>query len=119
MMHQTQSCNSAVLLRSVLTKAQFLRGDGAIARSCSADWRACREGDVFFALTTADDDGHEHVAEAIARGASAVVAERLLPIEKPQILVRDSRASFARVCQALAGNPSRGLATVAASATGE
>lgn len=117
MMHQTQSCNSAVLLRTVLPKAQFLGGDGVVARSCSADWRACREGDVFFALTTADDDGHEHAAEAIARGASAVVAERLLPIETPQILVRDSRVAFARVCQALAGNPSRGLATVGITGT--
>src|SRR5207244_13065248 len=60
----------------------------------------------------ADDDGHEHAAEAIEQGAVAVVAERLLPVDAPQILVPDSRAALARVCQALAGNPSRELRTI-------
>src|SRR5262245_28501036 len=111
-MHSTQSRPGAVSLRDVLPKARFLSSTDVIAASCAADWRACRAGDVFFALTTADDDGHEHAADAIQRGATAVVAERLLPIEIPQILVRDSRAALARVCQALAGNPSHELRTI-------
>ena len=82
------------------------------AASCSADWQACRPGDIYFALTTADDDGHEHAPAAIERGAVAVVAERMLPVETPQVLVRDTRAAFARVCQALAGHPSRELTTI-------
>jgi UDP-N-acetylmuramoyl-L-alanyl-D-glutamate--2,6-diaminopimelate ligase len=111
-MHSTQSACGPVSLRAVLPKGQFLRGGDVTAQSCSADWRVCRPGDVFFAITTADDDGHEHAAEAIERGAAAVVAERLLPVDVPQVLVRDSRAALARVCQALAGNPSRELRTI-------
>src|SRR6476661_9226378 len=111
-MHQTQSACEAVSLRATLPKGQFLRGSDVTAQSCSADWRACRPGDVFFALTTADDDGHERAAEAIERGAVAVVAERLLPVEVPQALVPDSRVALARVCQALAGNPSAELRAV-------
>jgi UDP-N-acetylmuramoyl-L-alanyl-D-glutamate--2,6-diaminopimelate ligase len=116
-MHQTQLCQGPVSLRETLAKARFLNSGDVVASSCSADWRACQAGDVFFALTMADDDGHEHVAEALASGASAVVAERLLPIEAPQILVRDSRSAFARVCQALAGNPSRQLKTIGITGT--
>jgi UDP-N-acetylmuramoyl-L-alanyl-D-glutamate--2,6-diaminopimelate ligase len=111
-MQRTQSQGGAISLRQTLAKAQFLASEDVFVSSCAADWRACRSGDVFFALTTADDDGHERAAEAIDRGAVAVVAERLLPVSVPQVLVRDSRAAMARVCQALAGNPSRNLRTV-------
>src|SRR5437667_12115196 len=106
-MHQTQPRASAIWLRDVLPHARLLASDDIRATSCSADWQACQPGDVFFAVTTAGDDGHEHVSEAIARGATAVVSERLVPAAVPQALVRDSRAAFARTCQALAGRPSR------------
>src|SRR6478672_8111597 len=111
-MHSTQSPCGPVSLRAALPKGRFLRGGDVTAHSCSADWQACRPGDVFFAITTADDDGHEHAAAAIERGAVAIVGERLLPVDAPQILVRDSRSALARVCQALAGNPSRDLRTI-------
>jgi UDP-N-acetylmuramoyl-L-alanyl-D-glutamate--2,6-diaminopimelate ligase len=110
-MHKAQA-GGVISLRATLPKARFLAERDVRAASCSADWQACRPGDVFFAVTTRDDDGHEHAAAAIERGAVAVVAERLLPVETPQILVRDSRSAFARVCQALAGHPSRELATI-------
>src|SRR4029078_9396389 len=45
-------------------------------------------------------------------GATAVLAERLVPSTVPQILVKDSRVALGRVCQALAGNPSRELRTI-------
>ena len=57
---QFRGIPSSVSLREVLPKARFLSGDDIQASSCSADWRACQTGDLFVALTTADDDGHEH-----------------------------------------------------------
>lgn len=116
-MPSTQLRCGAISLRNTLPAAQFFRANDILAATCAADWRACRAGDVFFAVTTAADDGHEHVAEAAARGASAVIAERLLPIDLPQAIVRDSRSALARVCQALAGNPSRSLKTVGIAGT--
>ena len=117
MMHRTHLRSGSVSLRETLPRARFVFSVDVVANSCSSDWRACRAGDTFFAVTTADDDGHEHAAKALARGAIAVVAERLLPIDAPQVLVRDSRAAFARTCQALAGNPSRELRTVGITGT--
>src|SRR5262245_57826520 len=111
-MQRTQVRGSAVSLRETLPKARFLRGGDFLVISCSAEWRACQPGDLFVAVTTAEDDGHERVTEAIERGAAAVVAERLLPVNVPQILVKDSRVALSRVCQALAGNPSREMRTV-------
>ncbi len=55
-------------------------------------------GDAFFALAGAKDDGLKHVAQAVARGARAIVAER-----RPEGLgeavfveVADARAALAR-----------------------
>jgi len=41
-----------------------------------ADSRKAGPGDAFFALAGAKDDGLKHVADAVARGARAVIAER-------------------------------------------
>jgi len=110
-MHSAQLPLGAISLRRTLKKAQFLAGD-VLVRSCAFDWRACQSGDTYFALTTADGDGHEAAPQAIERGATAVVAERLLPLSVPQVLVPDSRVALGRVCQALAGHPSRALTTI-------
>jgi UDP-N-acetylmuramoyl-L-alanyl-D-glutamate--2,6-diaminopimelate ligase len=42
----------------------------------AADSRKVATGDVFFALAGAKDDGLKYVADALARGARAIVAER-------------------------------------------
>lgn len=107
----------AVSLREALPKARWIREGDIRFDSCTADWRVCRPGDVFFALTTAEGDGHEDAALAVEKGASAVVAERLVPVDAPVVLVKDSRAALARVCQALAGDPSRRLRTIGITGT--
>jgi UDP-N-acetylmuramoyl-L-alanyl-D-glutamate--2,6-diaminopimelate ligase len=63
----------------------------------SADSRKIAPGDAFFALAGAKDDGLKHVAQAVARGARAVIAER-----RPDALgaatfvqVSDARAALA------------------------
>ena len=40
------------------------------------DSRKVMPGEVFFALSGAKDDGLKHAADAVARGAVAIVAER-------------------------------------------
>jgi UDP-N-acetylmuramoyl-L-alanyl-D-glutamate--2,6-diaminopimelate ligase len=64
----------------------------------AADSRKVAPGDAFFAIAGAKDDGLKHVAQALARGAAAIVAER-----RPGGLgaaafaeVADARAALAR-----------------------
>jgi UDP-N-acetylmuramoyl-tripeptide--D-alanyl-D-alanine ligase len=56
------------------------------------DSREVKQGGVFFALRGAEKDGHEFVADAIARGAAAVVVERKseVPTGIVEILVSDT-----------------------------
>jgi UDP-N-acetylmuramoyl-L-alanyl-D-glutamate--2,6-diaminopimelate ligase len=115
MARSTSRC--AVSLRDVFPRAQFTRpGDLRISK-CSADWRDCAPGDLFIAETTADGDGHEQASQALARGAIGVLGERLLPVEAPQILVRDTRQAHGQLVQALAGNPCRRMRTIGVGGT--
>ncbi|MDX1946045.1 MAG: UDP-N-acetylmuramoyl-L-alanyl-D-glutamate--2,6-diaminopimelate ligase [Pirellulaceae bacterium] len=114
-MASTQLRPRFVSLRETLPQAQFLRGGDVRASRLTADWRDCGPGDLFVALTTADDDGHEHAAQAVARGAAAVLAERLVPVDAPVVLTPDTREALGRVAQALAGQPSLRMRTIGVS----
>jgi UDP-N-acetylmuramoyl-L-alanyl-D-glutamate--2,6-diaminopimelate ligase len=73
---------------------------------------------LFVAVTAADSDGHEWADEAVERGAAAVLAERLLPVKGPQVVVEDSREALGEICQALVGRPSDSLRTIGVTGTG-
>ena len=111
-MASTQVGSGPVSLRAVLPKARFTRGGDLQVSKHTSDWRDCAPGDLYVALTTADGDGHEHAREAIARGAVAVLAERLVPVDAPVVLVKDTRTALGRLTQALAGYPCRKMRTI-------
>ena len=116
-MASSQLRTGPVSLRDVLRKATFTRGRDLTVTTCSSDWRDCAPGDLYIALTMTDDDGHEHAREAIARGAVGVLAERLVPVDAPVVIVKDTRVAHARLTQALAGYPCRNLRTVGVTGT--
>jgi UDP-N-acetylmuramoyl-L-alanyl-D-glutamate--2,6-diaminopimelate ligase len=77
-----------------------------------------RPGDVFVAVTGATCDGHDFASEAIRRGAKALLVERLLPCgDVPTCVVPDTRNAFGRLCQALAGDPSRQMKVIGVTGT--
>ena len=66
------------------------------------DSRKVRPGDIFFALTGAKDDGLTHAADAVARGAAAVVTERDATFTSvPTVRVGDARLALARAAARL------------------
>jgi UDP-N-acetylmuramoyl-L-alanyl-D-glutamate--2,6-diaminopimelate ligase len=106
-----------IRLRDVLVDAQLLGSDIHVA-SCSSDSRQIQPGDLFVALTGARCDGHEFADEAVARGATAVLAERPLPLPGvPTCIVPDTREAYGQLCQAMAGDPSRHLRAVGVTGT--
>ena len=69
---------------------------GAIEVSgLSADSRAIRAGDVFFAIPGHAGDGLSYVDDAKSRGARVVVAQRQVACGLPLVLVDDARAALA------------------------
>ncbi len=61
------------------------------------DSRKVEPGDIFFALAGAKTDGLAYAAQAAARGAGVIVAERAPPFDAPAFVkVEDARAALAR-----------------------
>lgn len=56
----------------------------------SVDTRTQNAGDVYFALRGPNHDGHEYVAKAWERGASAVVVDRAMSRRTEELTVRDT-----------------------------
>jgi UDP-N-acetylmuramoyl-L-alanyl-D-glutamate--2,6-diaminopimelate ligase len=82
------------------------------------DSRAVAPGDVFFALAGQRNDGRRHVAEALARGACAVVAEG--DVQAPgAALVRTTAARrlLGHMAARLAGDPTAHLTLVGVTGT--
>ncbi len=74
-------------------------------------------GDLFCCLPGAHSDGHDHASQAVQAGASALVVERYLPIEVPQVLVPSSRAAMALCAATFHGHPSRAMTVVGITGT--
>lgn len=77
-----------------------------------------RPGHVFFCVKGFRHDGHKFAADALARGASALVVERILPgIVAPQILVPDTRVALAMAANRFYDSPSSRLELVGITGT--
>ncbi len=76
------------------TGGKLVGGDVRFDGVCT-DSRALRPGNLFVALRGERFDAHEFIADVLARGAAAVVAEALPPgVEAPALIVADSRAAL-------------------------
>ena len=67
------------------------------ARGVSIDSRTVRPGDLFVALSGPRFDGHDFVADALARGAAAAVARRAPPkvaADAALLMVKDTMAAL-------------------------
>ncbi|MEA2256431.1 MAG: UDP-N-acetylmuramoyl-L-alanyl-D-glutamate--2,6-diaminopimelate ligase, partial [Solirubrobacteraceae bacterium] len=81
------------------------------------DNRAVAPGTLFFCVPGFTRDGHDFAAEAIDRGAVALVVQRPLGLGVPEVLVEDVRAAMAPAAAALAGDPTARLATIGITGT--
>jgi UDP-N-acetylmuramoyl-L-alanyl-D-glutamate--2,6-diaminopimelate ligase len=105
----------SVSLRRLLPEAQFVGCADWNVSGCTDDHRHLEPGQVFVAASEAQPgyDGHLFVREALARGAAGVVLEKPCALAgRLQVVVPDAMAAHARICHALAGDPSRKLVTV-------
>lgn len=99
-----------VSLTEFLPDAQIEPSQPLTFADVSCDSRDVRPGSVFVAIPGSDQDGHAHIASAVAAGAGAVVVERRQHgLTVPQAIVPSSALAFGQLCQAIQGNPARQL----------
>jgi UDP-N-acetylmuramoyl-L-alanyl-D-glutamate--2,6-diaminopimelate ligase len=73
------------------------------------DSRSVTTGTLFFCVTGLSRDGHEFAAEAVNRGAAALVVERPLGLGVPEVRVGSARAAMAPVAARFYGDPTATL----------
>jgi UDP-N-acetylmuramoyl-L-alanyl-D-glutamate--2,6-diaminopimelate ligase len=80
---------------------------------------AVEPGSIFVAIPGAAVDGHRFAADAVARGAVAIVAEKVLggDISVPVIRVPDARRALAELAAAWYGEPAAALSLVGITGT--
>jgi len=76
-----------------------------------------RPGDAFFCVPGFAHDGHEFAADAVSRGAAALVVQRELPIDVPQFIVDDTRVALAYGSSEFYDNPGESLDIVGITGT--
>ena len=81
------------------------------------DSREVRAGTMFVSIVGAEHDGHQYAESAVNDGASALLVERLLPIDVPQIVVDDTRYCVGAIAAALFDHPSASMTTVGITGT--
>lgn len=83
----------------------------------TCDSRDAMEKDsVFVCIKGFNIDGHDFAEEVMKRGARAVVTERDLGL-KNQIVVKNTREAYARMCCAYFGHPSRKMKLIGVTGT--
>ena len=86
-------------------------------RGIAYDSRKAAPSTLFVAVPGFHRDGHEFAAEAVAKGAVAVVAERALQLGVPVAVVPDARAALADLAAEFFDHPTRRLRLVGVTGT--
>jgi len=81
------------------------------------DNRVVEPGTLFFCVPGFTRDGHDYAADAVARGAAALVVERELDVDVPQVRVPSARAAMAPVAARFCGDPTARLQVVGVTGT--
>ncbi len=74
------------------------------------------EGCIFVCIEGRRFDGHTKAAEALEKGAAAVVVQKDMGL-KNQILVENTRSAYAKICAAFFGHPERNLKIIGVTGT--
>ncbi len=84
------------------------RGDCEVL-DLNMDSRKVCPGSLFFCISGAKFDAHEFAPQAVKNGACALVVERFLDLEVPQVRVRGSRDAMTVMAQVFFGYPAKEL----------
>lgn len=107
------------MLLSCLAKptAHTLIGEDVEVKELKYNSRKVEKGDVFCCVVGTLADGHKYAPQAVEVGAAALVVERKLDIDIPQILVENTRIAMAEMAAAYYGNPADEMVMVGITGT--
>ena len=94
---------------AALAPADVLRRAPVEIGDLAYDARAVGPGSLFFCVPGSRTDGHDFAPQAVESGAVALVVERPLDLDVPQLVVPDARRAMAPAADEFFGRPSEEL----------
>lgn len=110
---EVQKLNLSELLKNVDTISKYHDTQVIDVTDKSSEISA---GCVFVCIKGARFDGHSVAAQAMEQGAAAVVVDRDMGL-KNQIIVKNTRDAYSRICAAFYGNPAEQLKLIGVTGT--
>ncbi len=105
------------MLRDLPMETQT-RGDMSLdIGSLTLNSREKLNSGLFFCIPGARFDAHDFAAQAVENGCVALVVNRFLPLDVPQVRVEHTRTAMAYMAAAFYGYPSRGMKLVGITGT--
>jgi UDP-N-acetylmuramoyl-L-alanyl-D-glutamate--2,6-diaminopimelate ligase len=104
-------------LIAALEPREIIRRAPVELRDLVYDVRAVGKGSLFFCVPGMRADGHDFAPEAAERGAVALVVERPLELDLPQLVVASARSAMAAAADVFFGEPTRELSVVGITGT--
>ena len=107
----------SALIAKIPGKVQtFGNMDVEIASLC-VDSRKAAQGALFFCTPGLQVDAHKFAPQAVEKGAVALVVQRRLEIDVPQVLVEDVRTALSYMAAEYFGNPAEKLMMIGITGT--
>lgn len=95
-----------------------IRGDASVpVGEATFDSRQVVPGALFFCVPGARADGHDFAGDSARSGAAALVVERWLDLDLPQVLVPSARRAMGPMSAVVFGEPARSLTIVGVTGT--
>ncbi len=93
-------------------------GDASVrVRGIRHNSRAVEPGDLFAAIGGGTRDGSEFIADAVSRGATAVLADRVIESPVPLLLAKDALVSLSAIARDLYDDPTAAMQVVGVTGT--
>ena len=94
-----------------------LIGDDCEITSIQCDSRRVEPGCLFVCVVGTFQDGHQYAEKAAQAGAAALLVQRELPIDLPQVIVPDTRIAMAEAAAMLYDHPAAKMRMVGVTGT--
>jgi UDP-N-acetylmuramoyl-L-alanyl-D-glutamate--2,6-diaminopimelate ligase len=104
-------------LTGALAPTDVVGGAAVEIRELAYDARTVPRDSLFFCIPGASVDGHQFAADAVGRGAAALVVERPLELAVPQLVVPSVRAAMPRAAVEFFGDPTAQLPVIGITGT--
>lgn len=98
-------------------KVRIIGDENTEISSLCLDSRKVTPGSLFFCTVGLKMDAHNYAPQAVAKGAVALMVQRELPVDVPQVVVEDMRIAVSYAAAEFYGNPTKEMTLIGITGT--